>query len=58
MHSTADELRGKIPEVEKDLKKCENELASMVTQENKVANEVSSSNIRVWMQVAQCNIVI
>jgi len=40
--STAEALRGKIPEVEKDLKKSENELANMVTQENKVANEVRS----------------
>jgi len=38
--STAEKLREKIPGVEKDLEKSRNELANLVTQENKAANEV------------------
>jgi len=40
VYSTAEKLRGKIPEVEKELQKSESALANMVTEENKVANEV------------------
>ena len=40
MCSTAEKLREKIPSVQKDLEKSQNELTNLVTQENKAANEV------------------
>ena len=39
--STAEKLRDKIPGVEKDLEKSQNELANLITQEDKVSNEVN-----------------
>lgn len=38
--SNAEKLRGKIPDVEKNLQKSQNELTDMITQENKATNEV------------------
>jgi len=40
MCSNAEKLRGKIPDVEKNLEKSQNELANMISQENKATNEV------------------
>jgi len=40
VYSTAEKLREKIPNVEKELEKSQNELANLVNQENKAANEV------------------
>jgi len=41
--SNVEKLRGKIPDVEKNLEKSQNELANMIAQENKAANEVVTS---------------
>ena len=40
LYSTAEELREKIPAVAKDLEKSQNDLANIVTEENRAANEV------------------
>ena len=40
MYSTAGKLHEKIPDVEKNLEKSQNELANMITQENSATNEV------------------
>jgi len=40
VYSNAEKLRGKIPDVEKNLEKSQNELANMISQENKATNEV------------------
>jgi len=44
VYSTVEKLRKKIPDVEKNLEKSQSDLANMVTQENKAANEVNSRN--------------
>jgi len=45
--SNAEKLREKIPDVEKNLEKSQNELADMITQENKATNEVLVTSLPV-----------